>query len=86
MLEPPPPASSAQERFNPFAPEMHLYYRRTQDDWYTRFSPGLLEGADGCSRFAVSFAGLAADALAEVDRLVDQSRRGCVARARPEWA
>ena len=80
-----PIARCPQERFNPFTPEMHLYYRRTQDDWYTRFSPGLLDGAEGCSRFAVSFAGLGADEVAEVDRLVSQSRQGCVSRSRPAW-
>lgn len=62
-----------QERFNTFHPQTHISYRRHEHDWYSRFSPFLLDGIDGCSRRAVSFSALNVAALSEVDRLVRQS-------------
>jgi len=61
------------ERFNPFPPDVHFAHQRTETDWYSRYSPDLRDGAEGCSRSAISFGELDADAIPELDGLVQQA-------------
>lgn len=44
-----------EERFHPFTPELHLSYRYSPNDWYTKYKPDLKYGLECCSSESHSF-------------------------------
>ena len=46
-----------RERFHPFAPGTHLYWRHSPSDWYEQYNKewGVLTGKDCCAPDSVSF-------------------------------
>ena len=68
--------SAGEERFMPFAPDLHLAYRAAnyKKDWYKEYSIGLKEGMEAMSKEVVSFHYLKPDLMRRVHALLFHCR------------
>lgn len=61
-----------RERFHPFTPENHLYYRTPPKvlDWYAKYTLDLKEGYECCSEDSLSFHYVKGDLMLRMYALV----------------
>ena len=58
------------ERFHPFTPGQHLSYRKTPNDWYTKYSFDLIEGEKYFSRQSTAFHYVKPDLMVHMDAIL----------------
>ena len=62
--------ATGAERFHPFTPGQHLSYRKTPNDWYTKYSFDLIEGEKYFSRQSTAFHYVKPDLMVHMDAIL----------------